>query len=115
MIKVEVNCTCVLTEHHAFLTSVPDGSSGHIHVPAALPQGKSPWYPLDRRLGGPQIQSGRGGEKKISQLLPGLEPPIIQLIAQRYTTELSYQNPYQHCNISYMYICYKYLSIFEKH
>jgi hypothetical protein len=22
------------------------------------PQGKSPWYPLDRRLGGPQSQSG---------------------------------------------------------
>jgi hypothetical protein len=24
------------------------------------PQGKSPSYPLDRRLGGPQSQSGRG-------------------------------------------------------
>jgi hypothetical protein len=24
-------------------------------VPAALPQGKSPSYPLDRRLGGPQM------------------------------------------------------------
>jgi hypothetical protein len=29
------------------------------------PQGKSPWYPLDRRLGGPQSQSGRFGEEKI--------------------------------------------------
>jgi hypothetical protein len=29
------------------------------------PQGKSPWYPLDRRLGGPQSRSGRGGEEKI--------------------------------------------------
>jgi hypothetical protein len=27
-------------------------------------QGKSPWYPLDRRLGGPQSRSGRGGEEK---------------------------------------------------
>jgi hypothetical protein len=52
-------------------------------------QGKSPWYPLDRRLGGLQSQSGRGGEEKNSQLLPGLEPPIIQLVAQRYTIELS--------------------------
>jgi hypothetical protein len=26
-------------------------------------QGKSPWYPLDRRLGGPQSRSGRGEEK----------------------------------------------------
>jgi hypothetical protein len=30
------------------------------------PQGKSPWYPLDRRLGGPQSRSGRGDEEKIS-------------------------------------------------
>jgi hypothetical protein len=29
------------------------------------PQWKSPWYPLDRRLGGPQSQSGRCGEEKI--------------------------------------------------
>jgi hypothetical protein len=26
------------------------------------PQGKNPFYPLDRRLGGPQIRSGRGGD-----------------------------------------------------
>jgi hypothetical protein len=44
---------------------------------------------LDRRLGRPQSRSEPGGEKKISQLLPGLEPPIIQPIAQRYTTELT--------------------------
>jgi len=25
--------------------------SGHLHDPAVLPQGKSPWYPLDRKLG----------------------------------------------------------------
>jgi hypothetical protein len=28
------------------------------------PQGKQPRCPLDRRLGGPQIKSGRGGEEK---------------------------------------------------
>jgi hypothetical protein len=38
------------------------------------PQGKNPWYPLNRRLGGPQSRSGRGGEEKNSQPLPGLEP-----------------------------------------
>jgi hypothetical protein len=27
----------------------------------------NPWYPLDRRLGGPQSRSGRGGEEKNSQ------------------------------------------------
>jgi hypothetical protein len=52
-------------------------------------QGKSPWYPLDRRLGGPQSRSGRGSEEKNSQPLPGLEPSNIQPVAQRYTTELT--------------------------
>jgi len=55
--------------------------SGQLHASASLLQGKSPWYPLDRRLGGPQSQSGRDGEEKNSQLLPGLEPPIIQPVA----------------------------------
>jgi hypothetical protein len=41
--------------------------SGQIHAPAALPQGKSQCYPLDRRLGGAQSLSGRGGEEKNSQ------------------------------------------------
>jgi hypothetical protein len=31
------------------------------------PQKKSPWYPLDRKLGGFQSRSGRGGEEKNSQ------------------------------------------------
>jgi hypothetical protein len=62
--------------------------SGQLHAPAALPQGESPRYPLNRRLGGPQSRFGRGGEEKNSQPLPGLEPPIIQSVAQRYTAEL---------------------------
>jgi hypothetical protein len=53
-------------------------------------QGKSPWYPLDRRLVGFQSRSGRGGEKRNSQPLPGLEPLTIQPLAQRYTAELSW-------------------------
>jgi hypothetical protein len=52
-------------------------------------QGKRPWYQLDWRLGGPLCRSGRGGEEKNSQSLPGLEPPIIQPVAQRCTAELS--------------------------
>jgi hypothetical protein len=43
-------------------------------------QGKSPWYPLDRRLGGPQSRSGRGGEEKNSQLPPGIERFFIILV-----------------------------------
>jgi hypothetical protein len=54
------------------------------------PQGKSPWYPLNRRLGGPQSWSGGSGEEKNSLPLLGLEPPIIQPVTQRYTTELSW-------------------------
>jgi hypothetical protein len=38
------------------------------------PQGKSPWYPLDRRLGGHQRRSGRGGEEKNYQPPSGIEP-----------------------------------------
>jgi hypothetical protein len=53
------------------------------------PQGKRPWFPLDRRLGRSQSQSGCGGVEKNSHALPGLKPLIIQLIAQHYTTELS--------------------------
>jgi hypothetical protein len=64
--------------------------SGQLHALAALPQGKNPCYPLDRRLSVPQRRSGRGGEEKYSQPLPGHEPPIIQCVAHRYTTELSW-------------------------
>jgi hypothetical protein len=53
------------------------------------PQGRSPRYPLDRRLVGPQSWSGGGGEEKNSQLLPGLEPPVVQPVAQLCITELS--------------------------
>jgi hypothetical protein len=38
------------------------------------PQGKSPLYPLDRGLGGPQSRSGRGGEEKNFQPPPEIEP-----------------------------------------
>jgi hypothetical protein len=49
-------------------------SSGELHALAALPPRKSLWHPLDRRLGGPQGRSGRGGEEKNSQPPPGIEP-----------------------------------------
>jgi hypothetical protein len=53
------------------------------------PQWSSHWYLLDRRLGGPQSRSGHGGEEKNSPPPPALEPPTIQPVVQRYTTELS--------------------------
>jgi hypothetical protein len=48
--------------------------SGQLYDPAALPPGKEPLLPLDRRLDGPQSRSGRGGEEKNSQSLPRIEP-----------------------------------------
>jgi hypothetical protein len=38
--------------------------SSQLHAPTALPPGKELWFPLDRRLGGPQSRSGRGGLQK---------------------------------------------------
>jgi hypothetical protein len=38
-------------------------------------------YPLNRRLGGPQGQSGRFEEKKNLVLVPAIKPRIIQTIA----------------------------------
>jgi hypothetical protein len=43
-------------------------------------QGKSPWYPFDMRLSGPQSLSGLGGEEKNSQPLPGIELLIIMKV-----------------------------------
>jgi hypothetical protein len=63
--------------------------SGKLHALTAFLPCKKPWYPLDRRLGGPQSRSGLSGEEKNSQPLPGFLPPIIQPVAQRYTTELT--------------------------
>jgi hypothetical protein len=114
IISLEVYCPCAFfffffTEHH-FMKGY-SGSGGIAprildlgtrlrwvvsFTPRSFyPQGKSPWYALDRRLGGPQSRSGRDGEEKNSQPLRRLEPPIIQPISQRYTTELYI---YKMCN-----------------
>jgi hypothetical protein len=63
--------------------------SGQLHALTPLHRGKEPLVPLNRRLGGLQSRSGRSGEEKNSQPLPGLELPIIQPVSQRYTPELS--------------------------
>jgi hypothetical protein len=50
----------------ASLTLVLDGSEWSASHPltSTPSQGKSPQYPSDRRLGGPQSQSGHGGTDK---------------------------------------------------
>jgi hypothetical protein len=80
--QVKVKSLCfVLTEHHAIkaywgsggiapriVTSAIDGGEWSASRPGRfISQGKSPWYPLDRMVGGPQSRSGRGGEEKNSQ------------------------------------------------
>jgi hypothetical protein len=75
---------------YAFLTSALDGGKWSPSCRGLFtPAGRRPCYPLDRRLGEPQSRYRRGGEEKNSQSPPGLEPTIIQPVAQRYTTELS--------------------------
>ena len=57
------------------------GVGGQRHAPAALPPGKIR-YPLYRRLGGPQGQSGR--VRKIPTA-PGFDTRTVQPVASRYT------------------------------
>ena len=57
------------------------GVGGQRHAPAAFTPGKNR-YPLYRRLGGSQGQSGR--VRKISPP-PGFEPRTAQLVVSRYT------------------------------
>jgi hypothetical protein len=58
--------------------------SGQVQAPAALPQGKSPKYPLDKRLGGPLSRSGRYGVEQIIVLVRN-RTPAVQSMARRYT------------------------------
>jgi hypothetical protein len=51
---------------HIFLTSALIGGEWLALRPGRFtPRGKSPQYPLHRRLGGQQSRSGRRGEEKI--------------------------------------------------
>jgi hypothetical protein len=60
------------------------------------PQGKSPRYPLDRRLGGPQSPSGRSGEEKNFQTSPGFEPQSSDCPARSQPLyRLNYPGPSQ--------------------
>ena len=62
-------------------TSAIMGVGGQRHAPAALPPEKTR-YPLYRRLGGPQGQSGR---VKKNSPPPGFDPQTAQPVSSRYT------------------------------
>jgi hypothetical protein len=69
--------------------------SGQLHAPAALPPGKDTLvYPLDRRLGGPQSRSGRGGREKNSQPPSGIEPQNPDRPVRRATPPLPGRHKY---------------------
>jgi hypothetical protein len=61
--------------------------SGQLHASTALPQGKDPWYPLDRRLGGPRAVLDAMVKRKIPSSRRESNPrtPIVQPVTQRYT------------------------------
>jgi hypothetical protein len=60
---------------YSFTTSALDGDEWPASHPSrALPPGKEPRHPLDRRLGGPQSWSGNKGYRKNPLPLLGIEP-----------------------------------------
>jgi hypothetical protein len=72
----------------AFLTLALDGGELSASRPGRFtPQGKSPWYPLDRRLGGPRAILDVMVKRKIPSPHQKSNPrtPIIQPIAQHHT------------------------------
>jgi hypothetical protein len=95
-VKVKINWFLCLTKHHAMKTywgsrgiapRILDLGSRWRRVVSFTPrplysQGKSPRYPLDRRLGGPQSRSGRGGEEKNSNPPPEIEHLNFDLPAE---------------------------------
>ena len=60
------------------------GVGGQYHVLVILLLGKT-WYPLYRRLGGPQDQSGWAWKISPPPPPPGFDPQTVQPIASRYT------------------------------
>jgi hypothetical protein len=55
-----------------------------IFTPLSLYPQEITWYPLSRKLGGPNNQSGYSGAKKNSLLLLGFKPQIVQSLYWLY-------------------------------
>ena len=62
-------------------TTLEGGERSASRPGRSLPRGKS-WYPLYRRLGGPQ---GRSGQVRKISPPPGFDPRTVQPVASRYT------------------------------
>jgi hypothetical protein len=73
-----------------------------------FPQGKIPWYPLDRNLGGPQRQSGHSVKEKNSQPLPGIKPRSSNHPAcSQSLYQLSYPGPFVVYRTEQTVLCHK--------
>jgi hypothetical protein len=89
-INIKVKLFLCLTKHHAMKAYLWSGGiaprildlgtswSWVVSFTARpiYPPGKSPWYSLDRKLGGPQSRSGHGREKVFSLPMSGIEPRL---------------------------------------
>jgi hypothetical protein len=74
--------------YYSFLTSALNGGEWSASRPSrALPQGKDPRYPLDRRLGGPQSWSGKEARGKNHLLVSGIELPSPGRPVHRHCTD----------------------------
>jgi hypothetical protein len=106
--KVKVKLSLCLTKHHTMKTCWGSGGIAPCILDVTrwrwvvsftpwplYPQGKSSWYPLDRRLGGPQCCSGHGGEEKNSQVLINKTPEIISLTFCIYLQFYTLYFPYR--------------------
>jgi hypothetical protein len=77
--------------------------NGQVDAPASLLPGKQPQYSLYRRLGGPQILSGRYGEEKNLFPIPAIKPRFLGRPARNVVvipTELSSGNFFHHAMTS---------------
>jgi hypothetical protein len=89
--------------NHAFLTSVLDRSDISKFI-LLSPRGKSPQYPLDRKLSGPQNLSECGGEEKSPRAYRESKPGLLSRSLVTKLTEL-HRLPH-----SSSYFCYFYSS-----
>jgi hypothetical protein len=76
------------------------------------PRGKSPWYPLGRRLSGPRACLYAVGRRKISFPPAGNQTPAVQLVALRYKgfidkfLEFIYESRWERTSLGLLYVKY---------
>jgi hypothetical protein len=79
--------------------------SNQRHAPAVLfPRQRTPRYPLDRRLGGPERWSGHRGYRRNHLPLPGTEHRTSSLV--RHCTDWATPAKYAKSNVSGLYSCW---------